>query len=342
MENAVIKDGVLVKWEIDSESITIPKNVTQIKSDAFERAYVAEILVDEENEHFTSCDGVLFTKDMKTLVAYPKCKEGKEYIIPQGVTGVGRCAFYEPKELKRLVLPSDLNNTAEVYTFWDFANIEEFVVPEGVTKIGEDWFLCCDAEKIALPSTLEEISPYAFCSCYAKKINIHKENKHFKFENGCLYDYEKTTLIKCFNNEIYDLRIVLKGVEEIYPEAFSCCKNLTEIEIPEGVIEIPQEAFWMCTNLEEVKLPSTLETIGAAAFCDTKIKEIVLPEGLKEIMYGAFEECDALEKIVLPDGTECAGDIFGGNYFVEIHCRENSKAHKSVKKHMPVQKVKFL
>lgn len=183
---------------------------------------------------------------------------------------------------------------------------------------------------------------YTFCTCYAKEISVHKENKHFKFENGCLYDYEGETLIRCFDDEIQDTELVMTGVEKIYPAAFVCCEKLTKAKIPEGVIEIPHEAFWICKNLAEVELPSTVESIGMEAFCDTKIKEIVLPEGVKGILQGAFGECDELERVVLPDGAECKGDIFDGNCFVEIYCTENSNAHESVKKHMPVNKVKFL
>lgn len=48
--------------------------------------------VAEGNEEFASVDGVLFTKDMKTLLMYPGAKEGA-YIIPEGIEKIGSYAF---------------------------------------------------------------------------------------------------------------------------------------------------------------------------------------------------------------------------------------------------------
>lgn len=120
MEGVVIEKSVLITWITTHDSITIPKNVKKIEEDAFDGAFVSEILVDEENDNFTSCDGVLFTKDMKFLVAYPKCKKGKEYTIPEGVVQLGRYAFSNLKELKKLILPSTLEGNVTKYYFLGF------------------------------------------------------------------------------------------------------------------------------------------------------------------------------------------------------------------------------
>ena len=64
------------------EVISIGKNVESIGVWAFENNQsLKEFIVDEENENYCSVDGVLFTKDMKTLLFYPAA-HGKEYIIP--------------------------------------------------------------------------------------------------------------------------------------------------------------------------------------------------------------------------------------------------------------------
>ena len=98
-------------------SITIPANVTRICLDAFEQCddlqsfaipasvtYIDDnpfsgcgklsvITVDEGNPNYKAVDGVLFSKDDKTLIAYPKGKEGTTYTIPASVTEIGRYAF---------------------------------------------------------------------------------------------------------------------------------------------------------------------------------------------------------------------------------------------------------
>ena len=48
--------------------------------------------VAEGNEYYASVDGVLFSKDLKTLIAYPGAKEGT-YTIPEGTETIGSHAF---------------------------------------------------------------------------------------------------------------------------------------------------------------------------------------------------------------------------------------------------------
>lgn len=50
---------------------------------------VKEFVVSPKNKHFRAVDGVLYTKDMKTLVHYPRAKGLEEYFMPQTVETVG-------------------------------------------------------------------------------------------------------------------------------------------------------------------------------------------------------------------------------------------------------------
>ena len=52
------------------------------------------------------------------------------------------------------------------------------------------------------------------------------------------------------------------GVEEIYAEAFSNCKNLTEILLPEGLKAIGGRAFAGCENLKSITIPESVEELG--------------------------------------------------------------------------------
>ena len=64
-------------------SLKIPASVTQISEEFFWRAFQLDtIIVDENNEYYTDVDGVLFDKEMKTLITYPSGKSETKYIIP--------------------------------------------------------------------------------------------------------------------------------------------------------------------------------------------------------------------------------------------------------------------
>lgn len=67
-----------------------------------------EITVDSKNPYYTVKDGVLFTKDVKTLVHYPTEKTDKVYHIPQSVTYIKPLAFSGNSFLKEVVLPGSI------------------------------------------------------------------------------------------------------------------------------------------------------------------------------------------------------------------------------------------
>ena len=71
-------------------------------------------------------------------------------------------------------------------------------------------------------------------------------------------------------------------------EAFSLCRKLKEITIPEGVEAIGDSAFYSC-RLERVSLPASLKTIGRHAFLNcSALREIAIPNGVTNIAYDAF------------------------------------------------------
>lgn len=55
--------------------------------------------------------------------------------------------------------------------------------------------------------------------------------------------------------------------QTIMNEAFSGCKNLSEIEISYGIKTIGELAFGDCSALEQIDIPETVERIGAGVFC---------------------------------------------------------------------------
>ena len=104
-------------------SISIPFSVQSIGSGfCFGCSNLSQILVDEDNPNYCSIDGVLFSKDEKTLIQYAGGKLGA-YIIPQGVTRVEEEAFREMTNLTFLVIPSSITNIGQT-AFIDCSQLE--------------------------------------------------------------------------------------------------------------------------------------------------------------------------------------------------------------------------
>lgn len=60
------------------------------------------ITVSEDNPYYADVDGVLFSKDMTRLICYPCGKTGHTYIVPDTVETIGKFAFVDNVNLKKM------------------------------------------------------------------------------------------------------------------------------------------------------------------------------------------------------------------------------------------------
>lgn len=115
LESVTIPDNaVSIKSSaFESEKLTkvfIPKNVKEIASGAFACCTALEsISVDNNNEFYTSKDGVLYNKSLDTLVQYPSGNKNNEYRIPDGIKNI-LCNSVRCKNLEKIIIPKSVIN----------------------------------------------------------------------------------------------------------------------------------------------------------------------------------------------------------------------------------------
>lgn len=158
--------------------ITIGKNVKEISDWAFGNSKkVTKIEVDDNNPYICDIDGVVYTKDMKTVLFYPpqrgvitdKDENGNEiksvsYEIPEGVETIRSKAFYKCSNLKNIKLPSTIKTIEEKAFF--LCDLKEIILPDGLETIGKDAFgFCSSLKKVTVPASVTRIDEYAFYSC---------------------------------------------------------------------------------------------------------------------------------------------------------------------------------
>ena len=151
------------------EVIHIGKDVKYIDETSFFNCKVLKAVeVDEENEYYTSVDGVLYTKDMKTLLVYPLMKENETgvYNIPEGVERIGKCVFYKNTTLTEITIPSTVKEIGDM-AFFKCDKIPTVTLPDGLKSIGPDAFSYCQGMKgvMYIPESVEEIGNFVFYNC---------------------------------------------------------------------------------------------------------------------------------------------------------------------------------
>ena len=179
------------------EELFIGASVRYIDETAFFNVKkLQRVTVDPANEYFKDVDGVLYSKDGKTLILYPICygqqpteKEDEftypdSYTVPEGVERINTFAFLKNGHLRDVTLPDTLKEIGDMAFFdcgrlgaYDYDAATDsllgtgFALPDSVEKIGSDAFGKCGsvAPVIYLPASVREIRHHAFFSCGGMK-----------------------------------------------------------------------------------------------------------------------------------------------------------------------------
>ena len=155
-------------------SVIIPYSVTDIKKGVFFSCKnLTNISIDENNQNYKSIDGVLFDKNIHTLIFYPQNKNDKKYIVPNSVTDIEGCAFLDCKNLTDILLPNSVKNIGSS-GFSGCKNITNITIPNSVTCIEEGVFNGCEGlANVHIPNSVKNIKARAFYGCIGlKNINI--------------------------------------------------------------------------------------------------------------------------------------------------------------------------
>ena len=267
-------------------NVTIPASVTGIGGGAFECCdSLGYFSVNEGNADYTVVDGVLFSKDHTTLVAYPAGKKSRAYEIPDGVTEIYDYVFSGCSNLASVTIPESVTWIG-TGVFWDCSSLTSIMIPEAVTRIGDN--------------------PFADCSSL-DNIFVNERNVSYSSTDGVLFDKEHTALVAYPVGKKSATYNIPEGVVSIFWYAFRGCTSLTSITIPEGVSSIGGMAFSYCPGLTSVTIPESLTSIDTAAF-----------EGswnLKDIYYSG--SCDQWEEINIDSDNDVLFDA-------TIHCSDGT------------------
>lgn len=294
-------------WNTSMYNITVPKKVSSIGAGAFSKGLMQAIFVDEENQYYTSENGVLYSKDKTLLHTYLKfTSSGTKYgsknvaYIPDAVTEIGDEAFY------------------------DFRG-EEIHMGSSVQTIGRDAFARCDnLETILLPASVSAISTLAFCDSGLK--TVYCEGSAPTFGHCIFPEFPDKATLYC-KEDIDGWRTLASDEWNSYllKEMLGlgeCGKNDADQLIwtldPDGTLNISgswqmkdysanNRAPWydLRDKIKTVTFGAEVATVGDEAFADcSSLRQIVFSDIMEELGSCAFDRCTSLQEITIPKNVD--------------------------------------
>lgn len=129
-------------------------------------------------------------------------------------------------------------------------SIGELVLPEGIQTIGENAFYGCKGiTSVTLPASLTSFDSSAFAGSGLEKFVVASGNHYYSTDKwGVLYNYAKTELIQyppCRKWPYYNVAATATAISRA---AFSGCKNLVNLYIPNTVTSISRDQYGYSTG----------------------------------------------------------------------------------------------
>jgi len=319
-------------------SFTIPAAVTQIgRYNVFLlNTSLTAINVDAANTTYSSHNGVLFSKDKKTLLRFPDGKS-QTYAVPNFVDTIGTDAFRHNTKIKSVIISDSVTHIAPAAFFQ--SDVESITMGKGITYIGDNGFRMCNnlgefVCHVEEPSSITT-GNYIFLDvktdscilrvpegCVEKYKNIYPWKKFTniveiepvvgnRFEkDGIMYEITSLTpneVKVIYKDPLYTGVITIpasvdKGrtynVTAIGDAAFANCSEVTAINIPNSVNSIRMGAFKGCTKLTSIVIPNQVTVINTLTFANCGLTSFTIPQNITKIGSGAFSDCTALSKII--------------------------------------------
>jgi len=214
-------------------SIEIPKKVESIGSMAFDKCTALEsINVSENNDSYSSEEGVLYDRGKTKIVQCPLGKSG-DLNLARGVKYIDDFSFRSCTKINTINLPNEVLMVGNG-AFSGCISLSTVFLPNSITSIGQMAFYKCEnLTDIKIPSKVISIGAQTFSGSGLRSVQFSS------------------------------------GITSISKGAFFDCKGLARVIIPESVKSIGRGAFSRCANLESVTFLGDAPSASSDAFAGT-------------------------------------------------------------------------
>ena len=239
--DTVISIGDKAFWENTIHKLYIGANVSEIGELAIAAAMTDEIYLDKNNTNYILEQGVLFDKDMTTLIRCPAELWNQYYPVynvPESVKKIAAGAFAYAHIFN---IKADNVTSVGEYAFYNAVYLRT-VSLKGVVEIGDEAFFNSRIlRNVYLSDKLKKIGMETFCWCYMLEYLVMPDSvtdigEYAFYDSGIKY--------------------ILGGKNAQYKQqTFLNCKNLTLVQLSDATQYLPKQLFKGCTSLEKLYLP---------------------------------------------------------------------------------------
>lgn len=219
------------------------------------------IEINKDNPIYTTIDGILYTKDIKTLLACPKGRAGN-VDIPDGVKYIADEAFTGSK-IESIIFPKSLKRIGEL-AFRKCSRLHNVIFKGDLEYIGDEAFSHCTSLKtISIPNGIQVVNKYCFCQCPLENISLPESLsciRHSAFDTASGKIILPSSVTNIESNNFLDAKciylntnVIPKGLlMAIIPSIGSSYTLIAEIHTPCGIIYIPRNCNhtlvydWLC------------------------------------------------------------------------------------------------
>lgn len=213
-------------------------------------------------------------------------------VVPEGVTELAPCLFWDNQVIEEVILPDTLVNISGD-TFYNSASLKKVNIPKNVKFMGNN--------------------PFAGCP----NIEVINESPYFNLVDGILYNRDFTRLIYYPISKKDDRYEIKEGCRILGKHSFYLCDNLKEVVIPSSIIKLENNPFSGCNQITlNNKSPyyhvedsviydrDYSSVIGCLNSIDT---DCLVLKDVKRICRNSFWNCKGIRKIVFPKTLEDIG-----------------------------------
>ena len=282
------KDGArLISCPAGKSAFVIPEEMTDIERDAFYgNDKLNSIEVDNNNNIYSSVDGVLYSKDGKTLIY---CPNGKAHFsIPAGVATIEENAFENCSDLLSVEVPESVTSIestvfGECSSLVDIGvntNNSRYLSINGVlySKDGKQ-LICCPPgkENVAIPDGVREIVDGAFMHCKnLLSVEIPESvNSIWEFFEGWTFQYSEKLTISCIKGSVAESYAIKRNIPYKYIEKTSGgtvspevnpteIPTITQTNVPTDTPKLTQAPVKQ--EAQKITAKNITKTYGAKAF----------------------------------------------------------------------------